>query len=231
MAKPSHAAEGTGAPGKRRSPSPMNFSPELLVDGRRRYEQTSEPLYAIAADFGIHRTTFTDFAQREGWVRFRPSPRQLSAAARVLAQTERLEAEASTLCLPATGGAGIVVERAGEAEVPDIAASVDWLHREVRGQIAAVEALRARATGKRQTAQEAAVISRTLVALTGALHKLQRMTCGASQTGQNDDELPDNIDDFRNELARRIRAFVASRTGTGDAGRVEPVPPMDAVRE
>ncbi|MCF8478471.1 MAG: hypothetical protein K9G60_15700 [Pseudolabrys sp.] len=211
-------------PPKRRSPSSMQFTDELLADGRRRFEQTSEPLDLIAADFGIHRTTFTAMARNLGWLRHRPAARELSAASRLLAQTERLEAEA--LASLATGVPPKPAATPAAAPAPmanatpdSMAASIDWLHREVRGQIAAVEALRAHMGGAPQTAQEAAVISRTLVALTGALHKLQHMARGPSQSGQPDDEdIPDDLDEFRNELARRIETFLARRPDAGTDG-------------
>ena len=221
----------------------MQFTDELLADGKRRYEQTSEPLDLIATDFGIHRTTFTNMAKGLGWVRHQPSARELSAAARLLAQTEKLEAEMLTALQAPPPAAAEGDDAAPDASVapPDalpnalpesIAASIDWLHRGVRGQIAAVEALRARLNATRQTVQEAAVISRTLVSLTGALHKLQHMACGPLPVGQNgqddDDDLPEDLDEFRNELARRIRVFVASRTGTGDAERPGAAPDVDA---
>ena len=64
------------------------YTPELLADGRRRYEQTEEPVVAIAADFGIHTTTFQRMANREHWLRYRPPPRDLSPAAKLAAQAE-----------------------------------------------------------------------------------------------------------------------------------------------
>jgi hypothetical protein len=224
MAKRSHASKRAPARRKRRSPSPMVFTSELLADARRRYEQTSEPLYLIAADLGIHRSTFSVFALREGWVRHRPAPRELSAASRLLKQTEKLEAESLALWhAPAAkddGQESAIPGPACLAGPADMTASIEWLHREVRGQIAAVEALRARMRGTPQTGHEAAVIARTLVALTGALHKLQRMACGVQQPGSDHDDFPTNIDELRDELARRIEAFMESRPDTdfdGDA--------------
>jgi hypothetical protein len=191
----------------------MLFAPELLADGRRRFEQTGEPLYLIAADFGIHRSTFSAFATRKGWVRHRPAPREMSASSRLLKQTERLEAEAMALWHAPVHDA--VATGAPPANAGDMTASIDWLHREVRAQIAAVETLRARMRATPQTAQEAAVVSRTLVALTGALQKLQRMACGPSQAGQIHDDISDipaDIDAFREALAQRIEKFLANRT-------------------
>lgn len=232
MATPSKAkrvrvSARAGRRRKRRSPSPMQFSEELMADARRRYELTSEPLYLIAADLDIHRTTFSTMALREGWVRHRPAPRELSAASRILKQTEKLETESLALWhAPAADDAAM--EQGARAAPPsapaDMTATIDWLHREVRGQIAAVETLRARMRATPQTGQEASVIARTLVALTGALHKLQRMACGPSQPEQNNDELPADLDEFRDQLAKRIDAFIASRTNAGAVGEPAAAP-------
>jgi hypothetical protein len=43
-----------------------SYTPELMADGRRRYEQTEDRIPDIAADFGIHPTTFLRLAKREG---------------------------------------------------------------------------------------------------------------------------------------------------------------------
>src|SRR4029077_17287564 len=46
----------------------------------------------------------------------------------------------------------------------------------------------------------------------------QRLQCTLPETElKDDDDMPADIDEFRNELARRINAFVDSRTGGADA--------------
>jgi hypothetical protein len=62
--------------------------------------------------------------------------------------------------------------------------------------------------------------------LTQTLQLIQRMRASAAleaertrkDNGHDDDDLPADIDAFRDELARRIDAFVASRTGAAGAG-------------
>jgi hypothetical protein len=61
-----------------------------------------------------------------------------------------------------------------------------------------------------QTARALASLTRTLRELNGLLS--QRQAAAA------DDDMPEDIDAFRFELARRIDAFVASRTGQADGG-------------
>ena len=70
---------------------PITYTPELLANGRYRYEQTDESLISIASDFGVNRNTFRALAVREGWVRYRPPPRDLLPAAKLLAQADDLK--------------------------------------------------------------------------------------------------------------------------------------------
>src|SRR4051794_25088621 len=77
------------------------YTPELLADVRRRYEETEEPVVDLAADCGIHPTTFQRMANREHWQRHQPSPRGLSPAAKLAAEAEAL---AQTPLIPAPAG-------------------------------------------------------------------------------------------------------------------------------
>jgi hypothetical protein len=62
--------------------------------------------------------------------------------------------------------------------------------------------------------------ARTLATLTTTLERLARMRTGTppSTGAYADDDVPADIDEFRNELARRIAAFLESRDAAGDAG-------------
>jgi hypothetical protein len=54
--------------------------------------------------------------------------------------------------------------------------------------------------------------ARTLTALTRTLRELNELLSEQPQTGRLCDcDVPEDIDEFRNELARRIEAFVASQ--------------------
>jgi hypothetical protein len=54
--------------------------------------------------------------------------------------------------------------------------------------------------------------ARALGSLTRTLRELNELLGRHSATVVDDDPPPEDIDEFRNELARRINAFVASRT-------------------
>jgi hypothetical protein len=101
------------------------------------------------------------------------------------------------------------------------------LRRAVLEELRAVEAMRAKLKRNPVDAERTA---RTLSSLTETLQKLQRLQCTLPETElKDDDDMPADIDEFRNELARRINAFVDSRTG-GDDVEGTAVPPLDPVR-
>jgi hypothetical protein len=103
------------------------------------------------------------------------------------------------------------------------------MHRAVRAELATVEAMRARMKTTPESPAEAERTARTLASLTDTMHTLQRMSCATPQAN-DDDDMPADLDAFRDELARRIRAFVASRTGTGDASGAGEPAVVDQVR-
>jgi hypothetical protein len=79
-------------PSRARPPRSRRYSytPALIADGRRRYEHTAETVTAIAADFGVNKSTLTRMARREGWVRYVAPPRDLPGAAKLAAAAEAL---------------------------------------------------------------------------------------------------------------------------------------------
>jgi hypothetical protein len=195
------------------TPSPMRtrLSAELQAHARRQFEQTERPTTDIALDCGVDESVLRRMALREGWVRYVAPPRGLPPVAKLLAEVEVLET------LPPV--------------TPDErVAAIDRLHREAMSQLAEVEALRARTT---PAAKDAERNAHTLSSLTETVRKLQGMRCALHVPGSTHDDdydLPADPDEFRDELARRIRAFVASRTGPGDAdGNSAPVD-VDEVR-
>ena len=123
-----------------------------------------------------------------------------------------------TPTLALSGGASAeAVAAAAEQEIfTDIAQA---LLAEVQRQIAELNAMRAQ--GKPLAIAERERVARTLAVLTRTLHLLQAMRCGAPLTeshADNDyDDMPADIDEFRNQLARRIATFMESRPDEGDA--------------
>ena len=212
---------------------PITYTPELLANGRYRYEQTNESLISIASDFGVHRNTLRALVEREGWVRYKQPPRDLLPAAKLLAQANGLND------LPSAAAAAPIekkteLQQPGSAEngpaLPPPGETIIRLHRAVLEELGAVEAMRARLKREPQNPVDAERTARTLSSLTETLQKLQRLQCTLPETEfKDDDDMPVDIDEFRRELARRIRVFVESRTERGNVDGAG-TPPLASVR-
>jgi hypothetical protein len=229
----------SASPGAGKPPPPSarrhSYTPELLAAGRHRYEHTEESITSIAVDFGIHKSTLQRMAARLGWVRHAPAPRDLPPAVRLLAQAEALEDAARAMDrqalrtngerpTPAEQTEGMVEhEHSADNQpidpLPSFGEKIERLYRAALEELTAVEALRAQLKRRPHKALDGERTARTLSNLTETIKKLERMQCGNLQSGQdNNDDLPRDIDEFRNALARRIEAFVESRSDDGDAG-------------
>ena len=242
----------------RRVPAHRTYTPELLANGRDRYEHTDESIASIAADFGIHHHSLSRLAKRERWVRHHRPARGLPRPARLLAEAERLEAEvleetvrsapaadagasppplwgraregargedspggstvtATAIPSPQGGGEAFAAppsdnDAPKQEQPPSHAATIERLRRAVLEEIAAVESMRAALGKQPQRPLEAARTAQALSSLTETVNKLQRMQCGLLETGSDyDDDIPADLDAFREDLARRIAAFMESR--------------------
>jgi hypothetical protein len=193
------------------------FSPELEERGRYLFEKTDAKLADIAFELGIHKGTVRVVAERRGWKRYEPPPRDVSPATRILVETESLERRRET------AQSGLEVERAPPSGAGDESESdlVARLRRAVLNELTVIESLRDRLKNEPQSRVAAERTARTLSTLTDTLQKLQRLQCAVPASGSLYD-IPADIDEFRNELARRIEAFVASRTDEGNAQRAVP---------
>ncbi len=110
----------------------------------------------------------------------------------------------------------------GEDAPPDPAEIVPRLQGAVARVLPAIEATLAKLAAGPMQPREMERAARTLTSLTRTLRELngllsQHQTPGAAQH----DDWPEDIDAFRIEFARRINAFVDSRTG-GNADRTPP---------
>ena len=152
----------------------------------------------------------------------------------------KLLAQANNLNDPPSAAAAAPTEKNTELQQPRSAENapalpppgdtIMRLHRAVLEELGAVEAMRARLKREPHDPADAERTARTLSSLTETLQKLQRLQCALQETGfKDDDDMPVDIDEFRKELARRIRVFVESRT---ERGHVEGAgtPPLASVR-
>jgi hypothetical protein len=199
------------------------YTPELLAYARQRFEQTASSLAEIGLDVGISKETVRVLAEQEGWKRYERPPHGLPPATRLLMQAEtsgHLKHER-----PDTDGDRLVSLPQGEGDIPSLSDTIVRLHRIVLDELAAIET----ACAQPHSASSSARNARSLASLTETLQKLQRLQPEPANHGSNDADIPANIDEFRNALARRIERFVIERTDAGD-GEGCAAPVVDALR-
>jgi hypothetical protein len=99
----------------------------------------------------------------------------------------------------------------------DTLSIAERLERQLEQNLARVE--RMREAQWPQTTADAERMTRALERLTDALLKVRRLrNSDTNMVDRNDFDMPRDIDEFRRALARRIDAFVRSRTGAGVPG-------------
>jgi hypothetical protein len=103
-----------------------------------------------------------------------------------------------------------------EITSPDtLAATIEHAERVVRNELTTVEAMRTALGHVPQRPVDAVRTARTLAILTQTLQHLQRLRAGetlqAKGAPTDYDDMPADIDEFREALARRIEAFMESR--------------------
>jgi hypothetical protein len=199
------------------------FTPELLAYVRRRFEQTPDSMADIALDLGISREAVRLLGKRERWKRYVRPPHGLPPAVR--RSTQEVASGHPLQEQPGAhdDGAAALPQAGSEGGIPPLPDTVARLHRAVLDELAAIETLRTHS----RRAGISAHVTRTLASLTETLQKLQRMQLTPVNSGPDDADMPADIDEFRNELARRIELFVIERTDAGDRGGAV-APPMDA---
>jgi hypothetical protein len=198
-----------------------HYTAEFLASLRRRYEETDQPMSSLAAEFEIGLRTLHRMVEREGWnKRSDAPPRELPAAIRLLDEANTLLTESAAPPIPTVAEGGTLSAPPGTGEGLSAADRIEWL---VVKEIEVEEAKRAQLGALPRAATEAAQTARTLAILTHTLHALQRLRFAQPGTEYDHHDAPRDIDEFRRKLARRIDAFVASRTDAGNAaGNPEP---------
>lgn len=235
------------------------YTPEFLAAARHGYEDTDQPMTALAAELGIGITTLQTLVRKHGWTprsqRMRDSPPalQLLGEAQALASQsahsrdsgnpvladdkhdgkdglgprlrgdERENASAAkqvtpTPTLPLAGGgsaptpAPAPITTTPAPTAPSLT-PVERLEALVVKELEAEEAMRAELALRPRTRHDAERCARTLSVLTQTLQTLLKMrTGGAGESNSVPyDDMPEDMDAFRHELARRIRIFVESR--------------------
>ena len=213
------------------------YSPEFLAKLQHAYEQTERPLRLMAKDFVIGERTLYRIAHSNGWTRM---PRGLPSALRALEEASALLTAPNDACAVWPSGEGpppgspplppsrstLPRERRSDGDLlaepaPAQATTqraAERIAQLVQKELAAAEVMRAQLRAGDCAPIDAERMARTLSTLTQTLQTLQRLRAGEATRTDDHDDIPRDIDAFRRELARRIDAFVASRTDDSDAG-------------
>ena len=204
------------------------FSPELEARGRYLFEETNASMADIAFELGIHKGTVPIVAKRRNWKRYVPPPHDVSPATRILVEADGLERRREAVQSGSDGEPALPAQPDGASSESE-SDLVARLRRAVLNELTVIESLRNRLKNEPQSRVAAERTARTLSTLTDTLQKLQRLQCAVPTNGP-DYDMPVDIDEFRNELARRIEAFVASRIDEGDDQRPGPSQLAPSVR-
>lgn len=195
---------------------PPELTGKAWAQIRSDYEHTERPVADICAEHGISSGTLRDRMHRWGWTRRRPPipfEGPPPSPAPVLAPQPGLAAPAACQPNETAGPPGV----AAPAE-PDDRPIAERLQSAVARVLPAIEGtLATLGTGPahprelERTARALTALVRTLRELNGLLaqHAAAPPACDCDC-----DDMPEDIDEFRNELARRINALVDQRTGT-----------------
>jgi hypothetical protein len=213
-----------------------HYTPEFMASLKHDVEGTGLSLQAIATKHGISKRTLHRMIDRGGWRKRSERLHDLPAAARLLGEATALLTESAKgedkREPPTADPSPPFAARMGDGEdqgceisrsSPPLApgstpSAIERLERLVEKELTAEEAVRAQLGPLPRNAADAERTARTLSTLTQTLHALQRLRGGLAAETQHDDDIPRDINEFRRELARRIEAFVASRTDGADAG-------------
>ena len=186
----------------------IEFAPALIAEGKRLYEKTLTPMRDIAALMGISRRTLEKRIREWNWQR-----RQVSGRPIELLHAMR-GAVMATLTDPSPSPVSIPADSEIAQQRKEIAARIQSL---VVQHLSAVEKVLA-VLGAADVL-EAQRESRTLASLSRTVREIAALNASEQQVlpdEADDDPVPSDIDEFRRELARRIRGFIeARRNGAG----------------
>jgi hypothetical protein len=196
------------------------LTPEAWAQIRYDYEHTDRPIEDICAEHGISSGTLRDRMRRWGWTR-RRSPISLegpppSPAPPADAAPPPFWAAGPAEALPSAAATPTEPSDAALPAEPDDRPIAMRLQSAVDRVLPAIEATVAKLGTGPIHPREMERAARALTALTRTLRELKSLLgpqlLGPHQLpAADDDPPPADVDEMRNELARRIDAFVESR--------------------
>jgi hypothetical protein len=186
------------------SPRKIEIDPELVAEGKRVYEMTATPLRDLAGMMGISRRTLENRIREWNWKRRRVASRPIELLHAVRG------AAIATLTDDAPGRAANAMPVSSERRH----ALAERIQGVVEREIAAVERVLAVVGPSDQVEAEGS--ARTLASIARTLREISALNLpdpSASDEAKaandiDDDAIPQDMDEFRRELARRIHAIV-----------------------
>lgn len=191
------------------------IAPELLAEAKRLYEQTLAPVGDIAAMVGLSRSNFYERVREGGWRSRRAKP--TFSLARAISEGVRAEV---VIDPPEASRADPVGGATFDPPQQRIAIAQRILTTVEREMDAIERILKVITPGDQLEAEHGA---RTLASISRTLRDIAAINRPNDETPSDDaedddDPIPHDIDEFRNELARRIEALIASGEADGSSG-------------
>ncbi len=183
------------------------IDPELLAEAKRLYEQTLAPVDDICGMLGISRPLFYRRAHEENW-------RGRRAKVATFQFTRALSGDAVAKLLPAPidqPRAEIVPAPKGPSEEQRLALALKF-HDAVVGALEAIQ--RISSVIKPADHNEIEKIARASACVTRSLREIQALAQPETEAPADDiddDPIPQDIDEFRDALAARIRGIIDVR--------------------
>jgi transposase-like protein len=186
-----------------------DLTSEAWAQIRHDYEHTDKPVQDICLEHGTTPNTLRDRVRRWGW-----TPRRLPIPAEGPPPTPRIEPAAPPVpIVPQIDTAAPAHDDAAAPDPAEPAQIVPRLQGAVARVLPAIETILAKLAAGPTQPREMERAARALAALTRTLRELNTLLSQYRTPDYDDDDMPKDIDAFRRELARRIRVFVAARTG------------------
>lgn len=190
----------------------IEIAPERIAECRHLYELTSTPVPDIAAMIGISRRTLDRRIVEWGWTP-RHAPRHATDRALVAAPPSQSPVSADAASAPANESD---LRKANALRIQQLVATT----------LAAVEGVLAKVGPADEGGAERS--GRTLAAVARTLQEMSAIAQPDDETppddaDHDDDFGPRDIDEFRQELARRIRGIVEARRARV-SGRADGLP-------
>ena len=183
----------------------IQIAPERIAEGKQLYELTLTPVPDIAAMMGVSRRTLERRIREWGWAA-RSAPRHVTDRA--------LVATAPAVIAMRTGPAAPVGDAmSAEARAALAARILGIVHRGLDAVDRVLDKVGpADEGGTERCARTLAAVARTLQDM-AAFAKPEAEATPPDES--DDDTIPRDIDEFRNELARRIHALIDARQDGG----------------